>query len=39
MLPAFLLLFAMNYSYAQELIVQGTITDEAKVPIPGASIM
>ncbi|MBN1181546.1 MAG: carboxypeptidase-like regulatory domain-containing protein, partial [Bacteroidales bacterium] len=33
-----LMLFAVSIIYAQERIVQGLITDESKIPIPGANI-
>jgi TonB-linked SusC/RagA family outer membrane protein len=34
-----ILLFFMNIIYAQERTVQGVVTDESKVPIPGANIV
>lgn len=39
MFMGLLILFAMNVIYAQERMVQGLITDEAKVPIPGANVV
>lgn len=39
MFTALLMLFVMNIINAQEHIVQGVITDESKMPIPGANIV
>jgi TonB-dependent starch-binding outer membrane protein SusC len=39
MFMGMIMLFAMNITYAQEHVVKGLITDESKIPIPGASIV
>src|SRR5690554_4876658 len=39
MCTALLLLFVVNFAYAQERTLQGLITDESKTPILGANVV
>ncbi len=39
MFVSLVMLFTLNIMYSQEHIVQGTVTDEYKIPFPGANII